>query len=403
MGENGSASSLEKLLHSKPGNSPRGVYLHVPFCDRICTFCNMNRKLAAMDGLQKYSAKLEKEFLDAGQTPYVQEKEFDVMYFGGGTPTVFPPAELENLLDTVTRNIPLSSSAEWTVETTLHNLSDEKIKMLARAGVNRLSVGIQTFSDRGRKLLGRTGNQESIVTRMEQVRRLFDGTLGIDIIYSYPGQTLQELDEDLLWTERLGIDGVSFYSLMIQEDSTLSRRIQEGSLMFERNIGGDLELHNRLYRGMLDHGFELLELTKMVKPGRDEYRYIKVRYSNGDILPLGTGAGGRIGNHQVYRMAPGRDMIAPVNTAFDGYNLLLGYLQYGLYDGEELSLRCPDCPPEYVLSLLKQYSAEGLLEKKAPDSWRLTPEGVFWGNNLAVDFMQKVIRKSGVIYETSNC
>jgi anaerobilin synthase len=388
-------ASMEQLLNQKPGKEPRGVYLHTPYCDTICTFCNMNRKMAPRTGLGQYAALLTHELSIMETMPYIKGRDFEVVYFGGGTPTVFIPADLDRVLTAFTRAIPITRNTEWTVETTLHNLSDEKIEMLRNAGVNRLSVGIQTFADRGRKLLGRTGDQESIVTRMEQVRRNFDGVLGIDIIYSYPGQTVRELNEDLLWIKRLGIDGVSFYSLMIQEDSTLHRRITEGTISFERSIDEDRKLHNLFYEGLLDQGFSLLELTKAVQPGRDSYRYIKIRYNNGDLLPLGMGAGGRIGGYQIYRMAPGRDMIAPVNTAFDKYHLLLGHLQFGRYDLEELLAHSPDCPREYIKHLLKKYAAQGLLKKEKTDSWRLSSEGVFWGNNLAIDFMLKVIKMSG--------
>ncbi len=404
MGHQRVNHSLESLLKQPSSGNSRGVYLHIPFCDTICTFCNMNRKVVPRSGLGQYSSMLVKEFIDIGKSAYVKGKPFEVVYFGGGTPTVFPPAELEMVLNTFTASFPLSNEVEWTVETTLHNLSDEKIEMLENAGVNRLSIGVQTFADRGRKLLGRTGDQETIVTRLDQVRRLFSGVLGIDIIYSYPEQTNEELKEDLFWIDRLGIDGVSFYSLMIQKDSTLSRRIQDGRLLFDRSIASDLHLHNQLYEGMAGQGFELLELTKTVRPGRDEYRYIKVRYNNGDLLPLGIGAGGRIGDHQIYRMAPGKDMIAPVNKAFDNYHLLLGYLQYGIYDTKELSLRSPGVSPAFISKLLNDYETEGYLKKHGTGSWRLTPNGVFWGNNLAVDFLQKIIQTNtenkGVIHET---
>ena len=149
----------------------------------------MNRKMVPLTGLGQYYTMLEKEFDEAGRTPYVKGRDFDVVYCGGGTPTVFTPAELERILEAFTRNFTLSGRAGWTVETTLHNLSDEKIEMLSNSGVNRLSIGIQTFADRGRKLLGRTGDQEA---RLEQVRHLFSGVLGIDIIYSYPEQTSRE-------------------------------------------------------------------------------------------------------------------------------------------------------------------------------------------------------------------
>jgi oxygen-independent coproporphyrinogen-3 oxidase len=178
---------------------------------------------------------------------------------------------------------------------------------------------------------------------------------------------------------------------MISEGSTLDGAISTGKVSFERDLQEEKMLHNRLYTRLMEQGFVLLELTKLVKPARDDYRYIRIRYGNRDLLPLGTGAGGRIGGYGVYHMAPGRSAVSPIDSRYNRYNALLGYLQFGKYDVAGLAELADTPSPHDVRTILEEYEKEGFLTPQAPDSWRLTPDGVYWGNNLAIDFMYRVL------------
>ncbi|MFW6291500.1 MAG: coproporphyrinogen-III oxidase family protein [Spirochaetota bacterium] len=387
----GASVTLEDLLRGTTPTRPRGLYLHVPFCDHICSFCNMNRCLSDTGALEAYSAEVVAQLRSAGEFDYVTSRPFDAVYFGGGTPTALLPAGLEAVLSQLVRSIPRDPACEWTVESTIHNLTPGKLSLLADAGVNRLSIGVQTFSDRGRRLLGRAGTGAWAARALEAVRREFDGTLGIDLIYSYPGQTLDEVREDAAMVGRLGIDSVSVYSLMIHDGSELSTRIADGELSFERSIDSDRRNHNELVDALAGHGLELLELTKMARPGRDDYRYIRIRYENADLLPVGTGAGGRIGSHRVYRVSPERTMISPTAPRYDELNLVLGYLQFGRYDVDALVELCGEPARETILSALREFHASGLLTPLGPGDYRLTPDGMFWGNNMAVDLLERIV------------
>lgn len=393
--------TMDELLDVTPASSPRGLYLHVPYCDTICTFCTMNRRHATSDALSHYAGDLQSQIDAASVSPYVADGDFDALYFGGGTPTALPSGELAVVLSSIAAGIPRSDSCEWTVETTLHNLSDEKLELMQQAGVNRLSIGIQTFSDRGRKILGRSGGSAWAVEQLERVRRRFSGTVGIDLIYSYPDQSRDEVRTDAEWVRRLDIDSVSMYSLMIHDGSRLARQLGDGELSFTRSIESDRVRHNLLYELLSQAGFELLELTKMVKPRRDEYRYIKIRYDNRDLLPIGNGAGGRIGAHRVYRMLPGQIMVSLIDPRYDAYNRVLGYLQYGLYDLESLAGLCGEASREPLETLLERLESEGYLRSVGDSRRRLTPDGVFWGNNLAVAVLEHVIDAVGVHTESA--
>jgi oxygen-independent coproporphyrinogen-3 oxidase len=222
---------------------------------------------------------------------------------------------------------------------------------------------------------------------LRELRQVFSGVLGIDIIYHYPDQPPAEVLHDAEVCAALGIDSVSFYSLMIQSGSLLSKTLADKATALIADIETDRALHNLFYDAMLTSGYELLELSKLARPQHDDYRYIKIRYDNGDVLPIGTGAGGSIGGHPVYEMAPHCRMVSKCDPTYDMYNQLLGRFQFGEYD----LTRFPPLSPEAsaaVLARIQRFVDAGLLTRSGDTSWRLTADGVFWGNNIAVDVLQ---------------
>jgi oxygen-independent coproporphyrinogen-3 oxidase len=367
------------------------VYIHVPHCDRICTFCNLNRRERKGADLDSYTEYIIEEMKSYGAYPYIREQPFDAVYFGGGTPTVLDTKQLGRILKALRTYLPLKPDCEITLESTQHNLPAAKAAALEAEGVTRFSVGIQTFSDRGRKILGRTFDGKRAVDEMGALRAAFSGTLGIDLIYSYPGQTLEEAAFDAETCAALAPDSASFYSLMIQGSSALARAINTGELVFDRDLDFDRERHHLIYRTLRNMGFTLLELSKLARPGRDAYRYIHIRYENGDILPIGSGAGGNLAGFPVYSMEPGRRFVAAPNPEYEKYYRILGLLQFGRYNAEQIAGELGDRVETLVRKKIAEYTDRGFLEASDNGACCLSPEGIFWGNNMAVDILRAVI------------
>jgi oxygen-independent coproporphyrinogen-3 oxidase len=404
-------SAVEAKLGEEPpaGGRPRGIYIHVPHCDRICRFCNLNRSERKGADLDAYTAYLIDEIEMYGRQPYVRGRPFDAVYFGGGTPTVLSAEQFSAVLTALRDAIPLKPDCEISVESTLHNLGPEKAAALERGGVNRFSIGIQTFSDRGRETLGRTWDGGRALEQLRALRAAFGGLLCLDIIYSYPGETPEEVRYDAECCAALPADSVSFYSLMVHPGSLLGESIAAGTTVFNRDTEYDRERHHLFYRGLRERGFELLELSKLARPGRDRYQYIRVRYDNGDIIPIGAGAGGNIAGIPVYSMAPGKRFVSAPNPRYEGYHKILGYLQFGIYDVERITGelyplspsggedRPRDAGPSpaalAIGERIRAYHRQGLLEETLPGkSYRLSDDGVFWGNNIAVDLLTAAIQ-----------
>ncbi|MDR3191765.1 MAG: coproporphyrinogen III oxidase family protein [Treponema sp.] len=385
-------SAVEARLRESPSGKIRGIYIHVPHCDRICSFCNLNRTERKGADLDAYAAYIAGELKAYGAYPYIREQPFNAVYFGGGTPTVLGADQLARILEALRQHIPLAEDCEITLESTQHNLGAKKAAALEALGVNRFSIGIQTFSDRGRKILGRTYSGERALEDLRALREAFKGTLGIDIIYSYPDQSMEEINRDAEICISSGVNSVSFYSLMIHQGSALAKSIKEGETRFNRDIEWDRERHNLFYRRLTESGFTLLELSKLARPGEDAYRYIRIQYENGDLVPIGSGAGGRLAGFRIYSMSPGRRFVSPGNEEYDRYYRLLGEFQFGLYDPAAMARFLGPAVEKAIAEKIEELSGRGfLVPLPQSPAWSLSPDGVFWGNNIAVEILKTAI------------
>ena len=379
--------TFNKVLKGKPESEEGGIYVHTPYCDKICSFCNMNRKQIDND-LNDYTEYLCKEFKKYGEKKYIKEKKITTIFFGGGTPTIYKAHQLEKILSSLKENFNISEDCEFTFETTLHNLTWEKLEIMEKYGVNRISIGIQTFSDRGRKLLNRTYDKEYIISKIKDIRRKFKGLICIDIIYNYPDQTDEEIINDAETACELGVDSISFYSLMIQEGSQISKDREENKVVFKYNLVRDKELHDKFLEITLSRGYSVLEHTKITN-GKDKYKYIRNVNSFSDLIAIGIGAGGRIENYEFFHLNKLISFYAYDNELKMRVKKLSGILQYKTVKLDEIK-ELSGNSYENILNLLKRFEKEGLI-KLNDKVMEYTLDGVFWGNSITACITEQMI------------
>ena len=315
----------------------------------------------------------------------------DSIYFGGGTPSALTKEDLEKILKNLNTKANLTKNAEITVETSLTDLTYEKLETLMKNGVNRLSIGIQTFSDSGRKFLNRRGDGKYAIEKIKNILSHGLKNVNIDIIYNYPGQTEDDLKRDLEIINNLDIAGFSFYSLMIIDKSKLGKTLTDEQKKY--NLEKDYNLFMKFVENLPE--FEFLELTKMVRKNRDEYKYIKHRLNNKDTFPLGAGAGGNI--HKTMIMNPFilddyknylTDFSNQISMSFrDEYFDLkkkLSTLQLLYLNKDEFSKNFIE---EIKMLIDKKYMYEE--EKK----YHHTATGAFFGFNIQKMFYDKILQK----------
>ena len=378
---------FEAVLREIPDDRRKAIYVHTPYCDKICSFCNLNRK--QIDGsLDSYAQYLADEFDKYGRTEYFKKGIFD-----GGTPTVYKPQQLEIILESIKRNVVLAENYEFTFETTLHNLTEEKLEVMMKYGVNRLSVGIQTFSEAGRKFYNRTYGKEETIEKLKKLKEFFKGDVCVDIIYNFPNQTINEVLEDARIVKKLEISSASFYSLMVHEGSKLSKDIEAEKVKMEEDMKKDYLLYQHFVDEMLrGNQYHILELTKIARNGGDDYKYIKVRNTGGDTFPIGVGAGGSVHGIGVYRMNKEMSFYSQQTDYHERFSKLSGIMQFPVISKEALKDILKEEELKFFRERMKEYEEKGLV-KENEESYVLTTDGVFWGNNLSSDVIIYVLEK----------
>jgi len=384
----GMASLHDRLGRPAADSNLRTIYVHVPFCGKICHFCNLRRmRRSPAEG---YAALLLQDMAQLARYPYVSDGHYGAIYFGGGTPTTLTAEDLQRILVGLRRHFQLTEDVEITLESSVSDLTEDKLRACMDAGVNRASLGVQTFADSGRTLLGRSGSGLQVAERIQRLRELGLDNLGVDLIYHYPGQTLNDLATDLEFVTELDLAGFSFYALMLRENSRLARVHPEYAVQTAESLQREWNLFESIIENATIHGFDLLELTKLVRSKRDRYRYVRLRYRGGDTLPLGAGAGGHLAGAMLmnplsikdYRQAvaerEGRYGLAFREPYRDLYRFV-GGVQFGEVDVGQL----PESCRKPVARLCAERVTDGLLVPRTPQRWALTTSGVFWGNNLA--------------------
>ena len=380
-GEKTVAQVLSQTNISTENNAT--IYIHVPFCNKICTFCNMRRSLQTPT--ENYARLIVKEIESYAKLEYIKTTVFDAVYFGGGTPTTLSSQQLAMIINALKTNFKFTDDAEFTIETTVTELDEEKMDTLVNAGANRFSVGVQTFDDVGRKQMNRIGSGEKAYRCLEKLKSYNGVTVSMDLIYNYHGQTMESLYADLDNVVKLGLDGFSMYSLINMKNASI------GSAQDEKT---DEMLFNAIADRMKKHGYHFIELTKMVT--KDKYKYIMNRHKGADTLPLGAGAGGSVNNLAMMNPINLAQYEESVNSFADRKGMLFSSAQkdVAIFKGDVQTGRLPRNEKMYrdmqaYTVLRKKLITNGMVES-VDGEYRLTQKGIFWGNTISRELSQLI-------------
>ncbi|MEX0977785.1 MAG: radical SAM family heme chaperone HemW, partial [Pirellulales bacterium] len=261
---------------------PRAAYVHVPFCRHRCGYCNFTLVAGRDDLVDDYlrAIAIELRALD-------HPREVDTLFFGGGTPTHLAPAALEKLLEIVRAWFPLSAGGEFSVEANPLDVTDEKVSLLAAAGVNRLSLGGQSFDAAKLALLERDHDAAQLRRAFALARRQMR-SVSLDLIFGTPGDTLENWRLDLAAALALAPDHVSTYGLTFEQGTPFWNRLEAGEL-----ARLDEETERAMYELAIDTlaaaGFEHYEVSNFARPGH-RCRHNEVYWSGEPYFAVGPGA-----------------------------------------------------------------------------------------------------------------
>ncbi|MFH0801150.1 MAG: radical SAM family heme chaperone HemW [bacterium] len=277
-----------------------GLYIHVPFCLKKCAYCDFYSIPVSSTLADTYAEALLEE-IQKILPESCQPEIIETIYFGGGTPSLLQPRQVGRILEETAKYFSLSGDCEITLEANPGTVNFENLKGFRAAGINRLSLGAQSFSDEELLLLGRLHLRRDILEATEAARRAGFDNFGLDLIFGIPGQSRKSWKESLIQALSLSPSHLSCYLLQMDESVPLARLIAEGSL---NGLGGDEEadLYDATMETLTENGFSHYEIANFALPGR-ECRHNINYWTQGEYLGLGPGAVS-FRNGSRYRNAP---------------------------------------------------------------------------------------------------
>lgn len=290
----------------------KSVYIHIPFCRNICSYCDFCKLLYKKDWADLYLNKLNEEILDR----YLDD-EIKTIYIGGGTPSCLSLSQIKKILE-ICHNFHLSSQIEFTFECNLDDITEEILYLLKLNGVNRLSIGIQSFNEDNLYFLNRKHTLEEAEEKMALIRKLGFNNVNIDLMYALPTEDLSVLKKDLTMFLKLEPDHISTYSLMIEPHTMLyQKRIKP--------ISEDMDslMYKTIIKTLEKKDYHHYEVSNFAKEGY-ESKHNLTYWNNEEYYGFGLGASGYI------------DDIRYTNT-----KSLKNYLD-GFYHGEQEILSLKD-------------------------------------------------------------
>lgn len=372
-----------------------GLYMHIPFCKAKCHYCDFNSKPGMEDFAPAYFGALYNEM-----SLYSDRRDLSVktVFIGGGTPSLVPPEHITNLLDNAHESFDIQNEAEISIESNPGTLDSHKLEAYLKAGVNRISIGLQAWQDSLLRTLGRIHSSRQFAENFLEARRAGFKNINVDLIFGLPGQTPGQWEETLDRVIELSPQHISCYDLKIEEGTEFDR-LQKQGLLPEPDDGLDREMYYAAIEKLAQAGFEHYEISNFARPGY-RCRHNLIYWEAQEYVGLGAGAhsyldGQRYANITDIRQyawkqerkestVEDRYIIEP-GEAMSEYMILKLRLIEGI-SGSDFRRRF-NCELRDVYGeQLEKLEKKGLLQQE-PDGIKLTAKGLDFANQVFIEFI----------------
>ncbi|MEK5216204.1 radical SAM family heme chaperone HemW [Psychrobacillus sp. FSL H8-0487] len=375
----------------------RGVYIHIPFCHQICNYCDFNKFFFHNQPVDEYIESLGKEM--ALWANDLQKAEIETIFIGGGTPTSLSVDQLDRLLELITTYIPMEHVTEFSSEANPDELTLDKMQKMREFGVNRLSMGVQTFDQDLLKVLGRTHSNDHVYEVINHAKQTDFPSISIDLMYGLPNQTMDQWKASLQEAFRLKIPHISAYSLLVEPKTIFYNLLSKGKLSLP---GEDLEaeMYGYLLEEMQSHGYIQYEISNFAYVGK-ESKHNLLYWNNDEYIGLGAGAHGYVNGKRYSNHGPIKKYMQTIDTGEQPLMMLKEVTNVekmeeemflGLRKNEGVSLA--KFEERYGLTLRDVYGKEldELLQRELlvleNNCVRLTSRGRFMGNEVFQYFLK---------------
>ena len=368
------------------------AYIHIPFCKTKCTYCGFFQNGTSQSIEDNYIDGLIGELKLASESPRLKDGLIHAVFIGGGTPTSLSPANSERLLKAIKEYLPLANDYELTLEGRIHDLIPENLEVWMNNGVNRMSIGIQSFNTKVRQMVGRLDTKETVLERLAALKAYGQCSVVIDLIYGLPGQTMEVWEQDLADLVSSGVDGADLYQLNVFDGSDLNRDIASGKVppAATTAMQGDMFEFGRKY---LDaRAYRRLSAAHWSANNRERSLYNILAKAGVPMFPFGSGAGGNVDGYgmMLHRaLKPYEDMVSRGEKPFMALmkqsdlqpfvNQVVSQLEQGYLNINTLIAMNPRLGE--LNWLYKLWEERGLVSYNGL-LYKLTAAGEFWTVNI---------------------
>lgn len=389
----------QTMAQTDDSKKSRAAYIHIPFCSHMCLYCGFFQNYADEERETFYVDYLIKELAMAKKSPYVQSGLFQAVFFGGGTPSALSPKNAARLLQAVRDSLPLSCDCEITFEGRVNDLADDKISAWFDGGVNRVSIGVQSFDTKLRQAMGRIDSLEEVKARLENIAAYNQAAIIIDLIFGLPTQDEAKYLADLAIADALPIDGMDLYQLNLFDISPLKKAIDSGKIPAAATTAEQARLFAAAEKWLTERAYKRLSNCHWAKNNRERSQYNTLTKQGAEVFPFGAGAGGNVGGKMLFLQ---RDINAYAKMLDNGfkplmvlaeqpslqaiYNLVMRQMEMGYINLNILAKNFGEKVTE-LLPLIDIWEKNGLVKKGAELIW-LTQAGRFWQMNLTQSIME---------------
>ncbi|HEO6881846.1 TPA: oxygen-independent coproporphyrinogen III oxidase [Streptococcus agalactiae] len=370
---------------------PTSAYVHIPFCTQICYYCDFSKVFIKNQPVDAYLQVLIREFRSYDIT------ELRTLYIGGGTPTSISAVQLDYLLTELSRDLNLNTLEEFTIEANPGDLTVDKIEVLQKSAVNRVSLGVQTFNDKHLKRIGRSHNEAQIYSTIDALKTAGFQNISIDLIYALPGQTMDDVRSNVAKALSLNIPHLSLYSLILEHHTVFMNKMRRGKLHLPTE-DLEAEMFEYIISEMERNGFEHYEISNFTKPGF-ESRHNLMYWDNVEYYGVGAGASGYLDGIRYRNRGPIQHYIKGVSEGnarlseevLSKNEMMEEELFLGLRKKEGVSIG--KFEQKFGTSFEKRYGqivqelqSDGLL-KENNGFIQMTKKGLFLGDTVAEKFI----------------
>jgi oxygen-independent coproporphyrinogen-3 oxidase len=350
-----------------------GIYIHIPFCRKACHYCNFHFSTT----LGKAEAVVTSILKELTLRSTEMKEEVQTIYFGGGTPSILATAAIENMLDSIKAHYAISSHPEITLEANPDDITTEKAKAWKQMGINRFSIGVQSFADENLRWMNRAHDASQSIQCIQTIREVGFDNFSIDLIYGTPGQTQEGWIKDLETAIEMKVPHLSCYALTVEEGTALHHMIGSGK---KEKISADeqAERFEALVQLSSIAGYTHYEISNLALPGK-ESKHNSAYWEGKPYLGFGPSAHSFTGTKRSWNIADNLQYIQSIEA--------------GILPSEEETLRETDQLNEYIMTSLR--SIKGMQKATIKTRWGMDKLRI-----ISTDIQQFI--DSGKIIATEN-